>query len=99
MSLLRPPRALPAPGPTLTAPPPAPGDELAAAWAIFTPLLHRLDAGRVQPFVYPYGSRGPAQSDHLIKRYGYVYEGRYGAEWKHRHGAPGSAEGASKPTS
>lgn len=37
-------------------------DELAAAWAIFTPILHAIDAGgnpALKPVVYPYGSRGP----------------------------------------
>lgn len=67
-------------------------DELAAAWAIFTPLLHRLEKEKIRPFTYPYGSRGPAQSDKLIRKCGYVYEGRYGAEWRHTHG-PASAAG------
>ena len=58
-------------------------DELVAAWAIFTPLLHAIDAGRAPPHLYPYGSRGPPQSDKLIGRYGYVYEGgSYAGEWR-----------------
>jgi glucose-6-phosphate 1-dehydrogenase len=40
-------------------------DELAAAWRIFTPLLHTLERERVRPIVYPFGSRGPTQSDRL----------------------------------
>jgi len=87
----------PPPAPTLTAPPPAPGDELAAAWAVFTPLLHLLDAGRVQPFVYPLrlarprAERPPHQALRLRVR-GAV---RRRVE-AHRHRAPGSAEGAMK---
>ena len=33
-------------------------EELAAAWDIFTPLLHDLEARRVAPAVYPFGTRG-----------------------------------------
>ena len=32
-------------------------DELRAAWAIFTPLLHSIDAGELPVHPYPYGSR------------------------------------------
>lgn len=32
-------------------------DELRAAWGIFTPLLHKIDAGEVEVHPYPYGSR------------------------------------------
>eukprot|EP01116_Phalansterium_solitarium_P006270 TRINITY_DN1857_c0_g1_i2.p1 TRINITY_DN1857_c0_g1~~TRINITY_DN1857_c0_g1_i2.p1 ORF type:complete len:545 (+),score=193.01 TRINITY_DN1857_c0_g1_i2:44-1636(+) len=46
-------------------------DELRAAWRIFTPLLHELDAGAVQPEIYTFGSRGPAQADQLMQRYGF----------------------------
>jgi len=56
-------------------------DELAAAWGIFTPILHRLERERIKPIIYQYGSRGPAASYKLAKRYGYVYEGRYAGEW------------------
>ena len=51
-------------------------DELAAAWAIFTPILHAIDAGNnpaLKPVPYPYGSRGPIHSDRLINKYGCVY--------------------------
>lgn len=41
------------------------GDELAAAWSIFTPLLHQLERERLRPIVYHFGSRGPPQSDRL----------------------------------
>jgi hexokinase len=57
-------------------------DELVAAWAIFTPLLARIEAERVAPVVYPYGSRGPPQADDLIRAAGYVFEGRYAGEWR-----------------
>jgi glucose-6-phosphate 1-dehydrogenase len=61
------------------------GDELSAAWAIFTPLLHRIETERIPPIPYPYGSRGPPQSDKLIKACGYAYEGRYAGEWRKGH--------------
>eukprot|EP01113_Clastostelium_recurvatum_P017311 TRINITY_DN2026_c0_g1_i3.p1 TRINITY_DN2026_c0_g1~~TRINITY_DN2026_c0_g1_i3.p1 ORF type:complete len:509 (+),score=142.79 TRINITY_DN2026_c0_g1_i3:241-1767(+) len=47
-------------------------DELEEAWKIFTPLLHRLDKEKTKPEPYEFGSRGPASSDELIKRAGYV---------------------------
>lgn len=34
--------------------------ELAAAWAVVTPLLHQIEAQRIQPRPYAYGSAGPA---------------------------------------
>ncbi|EFJ52396.1 hypothetical protein VOLCADRAFT_103053 [Volvox carteri f. nagariensis] len=46
-------------------------DELRAAWAIFTPLLHAVDAGAVAIHPYPYGSRGPAAVDPFITESGY----------------------------
>lgn len=45
-------------------------DELEAAWALFTPLLDELDARRVQPELYPYGSRGPVGAHYLAAKYG-----------------------------
>ncbi len=40
-------------------------DELRAAWAIFTPLLHEIDAGRVPPpLPYPYGELRHATHTH-----------------------------------
>jgi glucose-6-phosphate 1-dehydrogenase len=47
-------------------------DELRAAWAIFTPLLHAVDAGSARPVPYAYGSRGPPEADELLARAGYV---------------------------
>uniref|UniRef100_A0A7S0REG9 Glucose-6-phosphate 1-dehydrogenase n=1 Tax=Pyramimonas obovata TaxID=1411642 RepID=A0A7S0REG9_9CHLO len=45
-------------------------DELEAAWELFTPLLHALEAERVQPELYPYGSRGPVGAHYLAGRHG-----------------------------
>jgi len=48
-------------------------DELRAAWAIFTPLLHAIDGARGPPLHnYPYGSRGPAEADRLVADSGYT---------------------------
>lgn len=46
-------------------------DELRVAWEIFTPLLHRIDAGEFKPTLYKQGSRGPPQADELVTRLGY----------------------------
>ncbi|KAI9216047.1 glucose-6-phosphate dehydrogenase [Blastocladiella britannica] len=35
-------------------------DELDAAWALFTPVLHAIDRGEADVEAYEYGSRGPA---------------------------------------
>lgn len=45
-------------------------DELEAAWAIFTPILHQIEGEKIPPIVYPFGSRGPQESDELIQSYG-----------------------------
>ena len=47
-------------------------DELKAAWEIFTPLLHDIDAGRLKALPYQPGTRGPLEADELSKRMGYV---------------------------
>ena len=47
-------------------------DELVEAWRIWTPVLHQMEAERVGPIPYVYGSRGPPESDEMIKRLGYV---------------------------
>jgi glucose-6-phosphate 1-dehydrogenase len=73
-------------------------DELAAAWKIFTPILHYLEENKVilhfkhifeptkisqvKPEIYTFGSRGPASSDKLAERYGYVRNPDYKWEVK-----------------
>jgi len=49
-------------------------DELEEAWRIFTPVLHAIDRGEVQPIPYPFGSRGPREADELVQKLGYVYQ-------------------------
>ena len=44
-------------------------DELAAAWDIFTPILHAIDQQRPPPELYESGSRGPVGADELAQRY------------------------------
>ncbi|PWY99184.1 putative ZWF1-glucose-6-phosphate dehydrogenase [Testicularia cyperi] len=46
-------------------------DELDVSWAIFTPLLHAIDAGKIKNESYEYGSRGPAGLSEFIRGYGY----------------------------
>ncbi|KAG0554318.1 hypothetical protein M758_12G084600 [Ceratodon purpureus] len=46
-------------------------DELRVAWEIFTPLLHRIDAGKLKVMSYKEGSRGPDEADDLNARVGY----------------------------
>ncbi|KAM4738347.1 glucose-6-phosphate 1-dehydrogenase-like [Anableps anableps] len=58
-------------------------DELREAWRIFTPLLHQIEAAKRQPIPYTYGSRGPSESDDLIQRVGFRYEGTY--KWVQPH--------------
>lgn len=55
-------------------------DELAEAWRIFTPLLHRIDKEKIGPIPYTYGSRGPAQADNRVKEEGFVFSPSY--KWK-----------------
>lgn len=50
-------------------------DELAAAWKIFTPLLHKIEQEKIKPIPYAFGSRGPVESDELISKVGYEYHG------------------------
>lgn len=57
-------------------------DELAEAWRIFTPLLHQIEKEKVKPIPYQFGSRGPLESDQLIKDSGFVYSGTYKWEKK-----------------
>ncbi|PWN45337.1 glucose-6-phosphate dehydrogenase, partial [Ceraceosorus guamensis] len=54
-------------------------DELDASWKIFTPILHAIDAGKVQVSSYPYGSRGPSELNEFLAKYGYRRSDGY--EW------------------
>ena len=38
-------------------------DELAVSWGIVTPVLRELEAARIQPLPYPFGSGGPVLAD------------------------------------
>lgn len=44
-------------------------DELEAAWELFTPVLHEIEAKSVQPELYPYGSRGPVGAHYLAAKH------------------------------
>ncbi len=56
-------------------------DELAEAWRIFTPLLHRIESEKIKPVPYVYGSRSVAEADQLISTVGkYAYSSTY--SWK-----------------
>ncbi|KAF8072377.1 G6PD2 [Scenedesmus sp. PABB004] len=44
-------------------------DELEAAWALYTPVLHELEAAGVAPELYPYGSRGPLGAHYLAAKH------------------------------
>ncbi|KAI0232908.1 Glucose-6-phosphate 1-dehydrogenase [Massospora cicadina] len=46
-------------------------DELEAAWNIFTPILHKIDAGEIKCEPYPFGSRGPSSLSDFIEKCGY----------------------------
>jgi len=45
-------------------------DELEAAWGLYTPVLHELEATKVSPELYPYNSRGPLGAHYLAAKYG-----------------------------
>jgi len=55
-------------------------DELAAAWDIFTPMLHQLASAKIKPITYKVGARAPEAADELSKRYGFVHSEAY--RWK-----------------
>ena len=66
------------------------GDELQAAWDIFTPMLRAKEgtgqagegAGKkAQPILYTFGSRGPAEADDLVRRSGYVRDRGLNYSW------------------
>ncbi|XP_003382987.1 PREDICTED: glucose-6-phosphate 1-dehydrogenase-like [Amphimedon queenslandica] len=58
-------------------------DELAEAWRIFTPLLHKIEEGKVSPIQYKFGTRGPPEADKFIEELGFVYSGTY--QWLPSH--------------
>ena len=63
-------------------------DELRASWAIFTPILDALDAGKGPKLhKYEYGARGLDAADQLVKDSGYVMSAKY--SWRSE-----SAEGS-----
>eukprot|EP00939_MAST-03C_sp_MAST-3C-sp1_P000045 g45.t1 len=45
-------------------------DELVEAWRIFTPLLHAMDAAKVKPETYEFGSNAPKRAREFAKRFG-----------------------------
>jgi len=53
-------------------------DELAEAWRIFTPLLHKIEKEKIKPIPYVYGSRTLPEADKLCAEVGkYAYSGTY----------------------
>ena len=57
-------------------------DELLEAWRIVTPLLHMIEKGEIEPRPYEFGSRGPPESDALIKKVGFVVNDEYRKDWQ-----------------
>ncbi|XP_042214326.1 glucose-6-phosphate 1-dehydrogenase-like [Homarus americanus] len=52
-------------------------DELAEAWRIFTPLLHKIEQEKPKPISYKYGSRGPVEADKMLAENNFMYYGSY----------------------
>lgn len=52
-------------------------DELDAAWRIYTPLLHQIDNGKIQPIPYPAGTRGPKEADEFLTNNGFKFQPGY----------------------
>ncbi|XP_013779102.1 glucose-6-phosphate 1-dehydrogenase-like isoform X1 [Limulus polyphemus] len=52
-------------------------DELAQAWRIFTPILHKIETENVKPVTYTYGTRGPKEADELCQNKGFKFYGTY----------------------
>jgi glucose-6-phosphate 1-dehydrogenase len=44
-------------------------EELRVSWKLFTPILKNLEKNSIIPETYPFGSRGPVESDYLAARY------------------------------
>ncbi len=57
-------------------------DELVTAWEVVTPLLEEIEKSKKKPIPYAFGSRGPAEADALIAKYGVVYNHKYAKEWR-----------------
>lgn len=55
-------------------------DELDVSWAIFTPILHAIDGGKIKNTEYEYGSRGPSELENFVGRYGFRRSNE-GYEW------------------
>eukprot|EP00041_Stephanoeca_diplocostata_P026646 m.721902 g.721902 ORF g.721902 m.721902 type:complete len:253 (+) comp23014_c0_seq34:1549-2307(+) len=62
-------------------------DELEQAWRIFTPMLHKVDNKENEVIEYKFGSRGPSESDAMVKANGYVYASD-SADWSPPHTPP-----------
>jgi glucose-6-phosphate 1-dehydrogenase len=52
-------------------------DELRSAWRIFTPLLHAIDNGELDPIPYKFGSRGPKEHDEIVEKHGFIRSSDY----------------------
>jgi glucose-6-phosphate 1-dehydrogenase len=52
-------------------------DELTHAWKIFTPILHEIELKKIHPIIYPFGSRGPQESDKMVKEKGFIRNEEY----------------------
>jgi len=52
-------------------------DELLESWRIWTPMLQEMEARKVPPIPYQYGSRGPPEGDELARKAGYVFDSEY----------------------
>lgn len=57
-------------------------DELREAWRIFTPVLNEIEAQKVVPLPYFYGSRGPKQADDFCQLNGFKFYGTY--KWNNK---------------
>lgn len=52
-------------------------DELAEAWRIFTPLLHKIEKEAPEPIPYKYGTRGPQKANEKLAQNNFKYYGSY----------------------
>ncbi|KAK4324918.1 hypothetical protein Pmani_004478 [Petrolisthes manimaculis] len=50
-------------------------DELAEAWRVFTPLLHKIQNEKPKPIPYKYGSRGPEEAYKKLAENDFKYSG------------------------